>query len=82
MNARAAVRACAVTLLDGDRPIARGMVAIDAEGVPPAITFEGDVFLPEFDATELMPEAQAYRKVRVLHAGDNFEPIILTVVHR
>ncbi|UEM17314.1 hypothetical protein G6321_00025300 [Bradyrhizobium barranii subsp. barranii] len=31
---------------------------------------------------ELMPDVQTYRKARVLHAGDNFRPVMLTVVHR
>ncbi|MHC2284678.1 hypothetical protein [Bradyrhizobium barranii] len=77
-----AVRACAVTLLDGDRPVARGMVAIDAEGVPPVVMFDGEAFLPVFETAELMPDVQTYRKARVLRAGDNFRPVMLTVVHR
>jgi hypothetical protein len=78
----AAVRACAVTLFDGDRLVARGMVAIDAEGVPPVVMFDGDAFLPVLEAGDRMPDSQAYRKARVLHAGDNFQPVMLTVVHR
>lgn len=77
-----AMRACAVTLLDGDRLIARGMVVIDAEGVPPVIMFDGDAFLPVLETTDPTPDVQTYRKVRVMHAGDSFQAAMLTVVHR
>lgn len=58
----------------GDQPLARGLVAIDAEGVPPVIFWEGDAFLPIFATPDLMPDCQTYRKVRVMHAG--FERVL------
>lgn len=76
------IKACEITLLEDDRPIARGMVAIDSEGVPPAIVLDGDVFLPVYQTAELMPESQTYRKARVMHAGPSFRPVVLTVVNR
>ncbi len=82
MIAPGKLRACAVTLLEGEQLVARGMVVIDAEGVPPVIMFDGEAFLPIDEAPHL-PDAQTYRKARLLHAGPSFaRATILTVVHR
>lgn len=58
----------------GDRVIARGVVPIDtAEGPPKVVTWDGETFVLlgwHGDDSSL-----DYRKVRVMHAGENFEAV-------
>lgn len=69
MSAAAKITACRVWLLEaGDRVLAEGVVAIDVDGPPPVIFWEGDAFLP----TVRVDGTQCYRKTRVMYAGASF----------
>lgn len=59
-----------MTLLgDDDRPVARGVVPVDeAEGVPPAIFWRGELYLRQ-------PDAMSYRKGRAMFADAAFQAV-------
>lgn len=69
MTAPSRISACRCLLLEGaDRVVASGIVAIDAEGSPPVIFFDGEAFL----VSVKVDGDQLYRKTRVFYAGDSF----------
>lgn len=66
------ITACQVLLLEAaDRIVARGVVAIDADGPPPVIFYDGQAYLP----TLKVAGEQCYRKARVFYAGPSFEAL-------
>lgn len=65
------IQAVAVTLLgENERPVARGVVPIDAEeGSPPAIFWEGELYI------RLVANASLYQKSRAMFAGAGFHAV-------